>query len=126
MDLDTILGVTIFLGFGFFDPVFEGQLWETKVLVKWIVISIGIFAFGIIFSLFLDSDFSFTYYTAQMPFFLIIFHRTLGELYRKIFKKIPDALSRHDNLIYFLLVNMSMITIPFLLDSFVVQKYLSS
>lgn len=109
----------------FFAPICESQLWESRVLFKWILISIGIFMLGRIISDSLNTDFSFTYYLSPMPFLIIILHRTLGEFYRIIFNKIPYVFDRHKNFFYSLLVRMSTLTIPFLLDSFVIQKYMT-
>lgn len=97
---------------------------DRSVFLKYLAISLFILILGIAIN-YGSKPKNMNYFGSQILFIFLILQMMLRKVYFKIFKRDPEF-SRYPtnrlDFIYYLLIFTGMITIPFLVDSFIIQK----
>ena len=123
------MNLDIFLYFLFLIPLAfatynHESLKYRNIFLKYLTISLAIVILGILIN-YGQRPKSMNYFGSQILLTFLILQMVLRKFYFKIFKRDPE-LSKYPNnrldFIYFFFVFIGMITIPFLIDSFIIQK----
>ena len=125
MNLDKILcivyGIPIFITL-FYDE----KLKINKIFLKFLCISILILIIGILIESYQKNEQkSLSYFISQIMFIHIIFQRILRNLFKKIYHKVPKFVryvGTFEDKIYSIILFFIVVCMPFIIDSFIIEK----
>ncbi|WP_298513808.1 hypothetical protein [uncultured Kordia sp.] len=126
MDIDKIIYFVQFIPFIWFLLLDEEVSNKKSVFLKFIFISIAILIFGIFYEYNLaENNKSLIYYGSQMTLIFLLLYKIVQIPYYWIFKRKPEISTipeKNIDIIPLLFVIAGTISLPFLIDIFIIQK----
>jgi len=126
MNIDKILYFLLFIPFIWILLFDQENLKNKKVFIKYLLISIGILIFGIIYQkTSITENKSLVYYGSQMTIAFILIYKLIRIPYYWIFKREPEISQYPDrfiDIIPSLIVIIGTVGLPYLIDILIIQK----
>lgn len=66
-----------------------------------------------------------SYFGSQMMFLFVLFHKALGEMYYKLYHRLPEVSKSPKNkidIVYTTVLITGVLVLPFIIDNYVIQK----
>lgn len=126
MDIDTIIYFLLFIPF-FWLLIFDQQKLKSKtVFFKYLLISIGILIFGVLYDLYFSKgNKSLVYFGSQMSLIFLILYKIIRIPYYLIYKREPEISrwpEKNIDIIPTLIIMTGTMVLPFLINSLIIQK----
>ncbi len=99
---------------------------KKKVFLRFVLISIAILMFGIVYKNYTDeSNKLLVYFGSQMTLIFLLLYKTIQIPYYWIFKRRPEVLTipeKNIDIIPSLILIVGSVILPFIIDSFIIRK----
>lgn len=128
MEIDKIIYFILFIPFLWLLIFDQQKLKNKNVFLKYLLISIGVLLFGILYDHYLAKDNkSLVYFGSQMTLIFLLLYKLIRIPYYLIYKKEPE-ISRFPekkiDIIPTLIILAGTMVLPFLIDGLIIQKIL--
>ncbi|MFK7750734.1 MAG: hypothetical protein AB8B65_20245 [Kordia sp.] len=128
MNIDEIIFSLQFIPLLWFLLLDEETSNKRKVFLKFVLISIVILVFGIVYENYItEPKNSLVYFGSQVTFTFIVLYKIIQIPYYWIFKRRPEILSvpkRNIDIIPSLIVIIGSVILPIVIDRFIIQKFM--
>jgi L-asparagine transporter-like permease len=126
MKTDLVYYIVIFTPFFWFLLFDQQKLADKAVFFRYIIISVLVLSLGVLHDYGNDTK-SYIYFASQLLIVLLALHFVFRQIYLKIYKREPEISNRPDHkvdFLYTLIIGMCSIILPFLIDEFIIRKFL--
>jgi hypothetical protein len=127
MNYDTILNILFSLPFLWIIIFKEEKLNDNNIFLKYLFISVLLIIVGIAVENHQNNlDKSYSYYISQFLFVFLIMHKIIGLLFYKIYNRRPKivrSVGTFEDKMYSFIMTFAIVSIPFLIENYIVQKY---
>ncbi len=128
MDIDKIIYFLLFIPFLWLLIFDQQKLKNRTVFLKYLLISIGVLIFGMLYDHYFAKDNkSLGYFGSQMTLIFLILYKLIRIPYYLIYKREPEISrvpEKKIDIIPTLIVLTGTMVLPFLIDSLIIQKML--
>jgi hypothetical protein len=128
MDIDKIIYFLLFIPFLWLLIFDQQKLKNRTVFLKYLLISIGVLVFGILYDHYLAKDNkSLVYFGSQMTLIFLILYKLIRLPYYLIYKREPEISrvpEKKIDIIPTLIVLTGTMVLPFFIDNLIIQKML--
>lgn len=126
--MEILIYILLFFPFLWLLMFDQQKLNRNNVFIRYLMISIAILVFGIVYDNFIaNGTKSLVYFGSQMTFIFLVLYKIIRVPYYMIYKREPEISRRPDkriDIIPTLFIFTGTMILPFLIDSMIVQKIL--